>query len=149
MKVILLQDVKGTGKKEDVIEVSEGYARNFLFPRKMAVEANAANLNSVNIKKSAQAHKKDMEKKAAQETAEQLKGQTVTVYAKGGESGKLFGSVTSKEVSEALAKQCRIDLDKKKIELPVVKTAGTFTALARVYADIAAEFTVVVKTADQ
>ena len=148
MKVILQKDLKGTGKKEDIVEVSEGYARNYLFPKGLAVPANAENLNSINIRKGAQMHRKDMEKKAAQELAAELKDKTVTVYAKGGDNGKLFGSVTNKEVSEAIKKQLNLELDKKKIELPVIKNIGTFTAEAKVYADVSAEFNVVVKVKD-
>ena len=146
MKVILQSDIKGTGKKDDVIEVSEGYARNYLFPRKLAVEATSSNLNSIEIKKGAVQHKKDLEKAAAIQLQGNLKDKAVTVTSKGGENGKLFGSVTNKEIADALKIEHNISLDKKKIEAPVIKSAGEYVAEARIYPDVAATFKVIVKT---
>ncbi|MBQ2754634.1 MAG: 50S ribosomal protein L9 [Clostridia bacterium] len=117
MKVILLQDVKGTGKKGDIINVADGYARNALFPKKLAVEANATNLNIAKGKNEAIAHKKEVELSTAKDLAKRLENVTVTLTAKAGENGKLFGSITSKDISEQLEKQNKIKLDKRWINL--------------------------------
>ena len=130
MKVILLQDVKAQGKKGDMITVSDGYARNFLLPRKLAMEATA---DAINAKKNADAaaqHRMEEEKKAALA----LKAK---IYAKAGSGGRLFGSVTTKEISEALQKQYGIDLPKTRLELAEpIKTFGTFQAKAKLYTEV-------------
>ncbi len=118
MKVILTQDIKGQGKKGQLVEVSDGYARNFLFPRGLAKEANATNLNVMHGQQEAEAYRKQMALDEANQMAEKLKTLSVLVKAKAGENGKLFGSVTSKEVVEELLKQHHIKLDKKKLNLP-------------------------------
>jgi len=138
MKVILTQDIKGTGKKDQIIEVSDGYARNFLFPRKLALEATAANLNSVKNLKAAEAHRKDEEKKEALVLAEKMKGLVVDVPVKAGENGKLFGAVTNQEVATALQKQHGIEIDKRKINLGTIKNIGPAEAQVRVYAETVA-----------
>ena len=102
MKVILLKDIKGTGKKDQIIEASDGYARNFLFPKGLAKEASAANLNSIENAKKAQQHREDVEKASAEETARKLAGKVLRVSARGAEGGRLYGSVTSQEIAEAL-----------------------------------------------
>ena len=117
MKVLLEQDVKGTGKQGQIVEVSDGYARNFLLPRKLATPADAASINAANIKKSAAQHKKFQEGVQARELAKQLSAITVKISAKVGENGKLFGSITAKEISAALEAQHKIVIDRKKIEL--------------------------------
>ncbi|MBQ3115044.1 MAG: 50S ribosomal protein L9 [Clostridia bacterium] len=117
MKVILLQDVKGTGKKGDIINVADGFARNALFPKKLAVEANATNLNIAKGKNEAIAHKKEVELNTAKDLAKRLENITVSLVAKAGENGKLFGSITSKDISEQLEKQHKIQLDKRWINL--------------------------------
>ena len=126
MKVILTQDIKGQGKKGQLVEVSDGYARNFLFPRGLAKEANASNLNVMHGQQEAEAYRKQMALDEANQMAEKLKTLSVLVKAKAGENGKLFGSVTSKEVTEELLKQHHIKLDKKKLNLPDgIKSLGT------------------------
>lgn len=126
MKVILTQDIKGQGKKGQLVEVSDGYARNFLLPKGLAKEATSQNLNVMHGQQEAEAYRKQMALEEAQALAEKLKSVSVAVKAKAGENGKLFGSVTSKEVTEELLKQYHIKLDKKKLVLPDgIKTLGT------------------------
>lgn len=127
MKVILTKDVKGTGKKGDAVNVADGYARNFLFPKGLAVEANASNINELNQQKSSIAHKKQVELETAKDLAERLKDVTVTIKAKSGANGKLFGSVTSKDIAEELKKQKGIALDKRWIETEAIKSLGEHT----------------------
>lgn len=117
MKVILQSDVKGQGKKGDYVEVSDGYARNFLLPRKLAVEANSSNLNVLKGKKEAEAYHKEQEELQAKKIAEQLEKLTVKLVAKAGEGGKLFGSVTSKDIADQLKQNHHIVVDKRKIVL--------------------------------
>ena len=127
MKVILQQDVKGQGKKGQMVEVSDGYARNFLLPRKLAVEANADNVNTMKLQEKAKQAKEAAEKAEAEAIAQKLTSLTVKLTAKAGAGGKLFGSITSKEVSDALKKQHNIDINKSKIvQDDPLKTFGTF-----------------------
>ena len=126
MKVILLSDVKGQGKKGEIVNVSDGYARNFLFPRNLAQEANAQNLNSAQVRQDAAAHKKAVEKKNAEELAAQLADRGVTIQAKCGSTGRLFGAITNAEIAEALSAQTGLDIDKKKVVLQnPIKELGT------------------------
>ena len=115
MKVILQQDVKGQGKKGQMVEVSDGYGRNYLLPRKLAVEATADNLNTMKLQEKARRAEEARQKAAALETAEKLKGLTVKIYARPGKDGRLFGAITSKEISEALKEQHNIEITKQKI----------------------------------
>lgn len=125
MKVIFLTDVRGQGKKDEMKEVSDGYARNYLIPRKLAVEATTDTLNTMKIKEKAKQKQLERDKAAAKEIAGNLESIVVKVPAKGGGGGKLFGSVTSKEISEALASQCGINIDKNKIvQTEPIKTFG-------------------------
>ena len=117
MKVILLDNIKGVGKKDEIINASDGYARNFLFPKKLAVEANAENMSKLNNKKDANQYKKDVEKQAAEEMAKKIKGIMLKIKVKAGENGKIFGGVTPKEISDNLKSQYKFEIDKKKIEL--------------------------------
>lgn len=134
MKVILLSDIKGVGKKDQVIEASDGYARNFLFPKKLAVEANSANMNNLKAKQESNQYRKDVEKQEAQKIAEKLKGIMLKVRVKAGENGKIFGGVTSREIAEGLKKDYNIVIDKKKIMLAdTVKTLGTITVDIKLY----------------
>lgn len=146
MKVIFLQDVRGQGKKGQMVEVSDGYARNFLFPRKLAVEANADNVNTMRMNDKA---KKEKEQKAREEAAAlsaRLRDLTLTVYAKGGGAGRLFGSVTSQEISDALKAQENIDLDKRKIVIEeAIKTVGLYTVKVKLGFSIDAPLKVDVK----
>ena len=117
MKVILLDNIKGVGKKDEIINASDGYARNFLFPKKLAVEANNENMSKLKAKKQSEQYKKDVNKENAEKIAKKLDDITLTIKVKAGENGKIFGGVTSKEISEELKKQYKIDIDKKKIIL--------------------------------
>ncbi len=143
MKVILLQDVKGTGKKGEIVNVSDGYARNYLFPRKLAEEATAKNLNKWKQKQKEQERKKQLEIAEANKIVESLKDITLVIKAKSGESGKLFGSVTNKEIAEELEKQYNIKLDRKKIVLPEpIKQLGEMELEVKVYAEISGKLKV-------
>lgn len=146
MKVVLLKDVKGSGKAGEVINVNEGYARNFLIPKGMAKEADAQTMNDVKIKQGAAAHKKELEIAEAKEIAKKLETVTVTVVGKAGANGKLFGAITNKEVADALKAEQGIDIDKKKINLgDSIKTAGIYNVTVKVYANISATMKVNVK----
>lgn len=139
MKVILLDSIKGVGKKDEIINASDGYARNFLFPKKLAVEANTENLAKLNNKKEAAIYKKDKEKQEAEELAKKLKGIMLKIKVKSGENGKIFGGVTSKEISENLKAQYNFDIDKKKIELKeTIKTLGGFVVTIKLYEGVVA-----------
>ncbi|NLV36719.1 MAG: 50S ribosomal protein L9 [Clostridiaceae bacterium] len=143
MKVILKQDVKGLGKTEDLVNVSDGYARNFLFPRGLAAEANASNINIMKTKKEAEKSKRARELAQAKELAERLKTTLVVIKTKSGESGKLFGSITSKDISDKLKKDFSIDIDKKKIVLPEpIKSTGSFEIEVKLYPEVSGKLTV-------
>ena len=142
MKVILLQDVKGQGKKGQLIEVSDGYARNFMLPRKLAVEATADAINTKNMNDKATAERIAREKAAALELSNKLRAMTLTVTAKGGGAGRLFGAVTNAEIASALEKQ-GIKLDKRKIVLAEnIKNVGTYTVTCKLGYEINAPLTV-------
>ena len=134
MKVILLQDIKGVGKKDDVINASDGYARNFLIPKKMGVEANAENMSKLKAKQDSNKYKKSVEKEKAEEIAEKLKSITLKISVKSGENKKIFGSITSKEIAENLKEQYKIEIDKKKIDLKEpIKVLGVTTVNIRLF----------------
>jgi len=140
MKVILLQDIKGTGKKDQIIEVSDGFARNFLFPKKMAMEANRASLNAVEKAKSAEAHREQVRREEAEALAARLKDQVVTVHARAGEGSRLYGSVTAQEVADALAAQYDVKLEKRRVELSdPVRTVGDSEFGVWLYAGVTAK----------
>lgn len=147
MKVILQQDVKSLGKKGDLVNASDGYARNFLFPKGLAVEANASAMNDYNNKESAKKFHKAEEIKAAQELASKLEGKTFSLKAKAGANGKLFGSVTSKDVSVKIKADLGIDIDKRKISMSDIKAFGTVQAEIKVYQGISAKVFVQVSEA--
>ena len=145
MKVILQQDVKGQGKKGQMVNVSDGYARNFLFPKKLAVEATADNVNTMKLQEKARLTKLAEEKAQAQAVAEQLKELTVRVVAKGGNGGRLFGAVTTKEVSDALKAQHNIEISKAKLVLDEpIKSFGGYELKAKLGHDVNAVVKVVV-----
>ena len=145
MKVILLQDVKGQGKKGQLIDVSDGYARNFLFPRKLAAEATADALNSKKLQDEAAARRIELDKQAARELKKKLEGMQVVIKAKAGTGGRLFGSVTTKEISEELMRQHNVDIPKAKLQLDeAIKSFGTFEVKAKLYTEIAGIVRVVV-----
>lgn len=145
MKVILLADVKGHGKKGELCNVSDGYARNFLFPKKLAVEANATAMNELKNREEAKAHHLAEEKKAAEETAKLLNGKSVTIKAKAGESGKLFGSVTAKEIAAEINASFGTDIDRRKMNVADIKQFGEYTAEIKLYSGVTAKITVIVK----
>ena len=147
MKVILLQDVKGKGKKGQMIEVSDGYARNFMLPKKMAIEATADAINTMRMNDKATQERIAREKAAAMETSKQLRAMTLVVTAKGGGAGRLFGAVTNQEIAAALEKQ-GIKLDKRKIVIAEpIKNVGTYTVTCKLGYEINAPLTVKIEEA--
>ena len=146
MKVVLLQDVKGQGKKDDLINVSDGYARNFLFPKKLAVEADAKVLNDIRNKEAARLRKIELEKQAAKETAAKMDGMVVKLrIQQGAADGKFYGSVTTKDIAEALKAQHDVDVDKHKIVIAdPIKAYGTYQVDVKLYPEITGKLTVVV-----
>ncbi len=145
MKVILTQDVKGQGKKDQIIDVSDGYARNFLLPKKLAIPADASALNDVKNKEAAKQHKLDVEKKQAQDIAEKLKSITVKFEYAAGPDKRLYGSVTSKDIADALKKDHGIDIDKRKITLKEnIKSFGNFTADVKLFTDVSGKINILV-----
>ena len=146
MKVILKQDVKSSGKKDEIHEVSDGYARNYLLPRGLAAVADAGALNQARTKSEAKAHHEAEARAAAEALAAKIKGQTVAVAVKGGASGKLYGKVTGKDVADVLSKLTGTEIDKKKVEMPAsIKEFGTYDANVRLYAGVVAPFKVKVE----
>ena len=134
MKVILTQDVKGQGKKDQIIEVSDGYARNFLIPRKLAIVANAQAMSEAKNKEASKQHKIEVEKEEARKLAKQLESITVKIVEAAGNDNRLYGAVTSKDISEKLAKDHNITIDKKKIVMPEpIKTFGTYKLEVKLY----------------
>jgi len=147
MKVILQEDVKALGKKGQIVEVKEGYARNFLFPKNLAVEATDKNLKELNRQKKIKEQKAEKEFLEAKELAEKIKGITVTLQVKSGENGKLFGAVTSKDIAENLIKKHKLKIDKRKIELKEnIKSLGTYEVSIKLHPKVLAELTVKVIT---
>lgn len=143
MKVILTADVKGQGKKDQIIDVSDGYARNFLFPKKLAVEATNKSLNEIKNKESSKQHKLDVERASAIETAKKLETIVVRIIYAAGPDKRLYGSVTSKEIAEYLKKDFGIDIDKRKISLKEpIKSFGTFKVDVKLFADVNGVITV-------
>ncbi len=143
MKVILLQDVKKIGSKGDVIEVAEGYARNYLLPRKLAVEATQGHMKDLSQKKASEARKKEKRLEEAKKLAEKLAKLTVKIPTKVGEAGRLFGSITTKDIADALKAQHKIDIDKKKMDLESpIKSLGVFPVTAKLHPQVQAKFDV-------
>ena len=137
MKVILKADIKGVGKKNELINASDGYARNFLFPKNLAVEANSENISKLQAQKNSEQFKKDTEKEDAQKIAEKLTKITVRVQVKAGENGKIFGGVSAKDISEELEKQHKIKINKKKIVLnETIKTLGVHSVEVKLYENV-------------
>ena len=144
MKVILEQDVKGQGKKGDVVNVSDGYARNYLFPHKLASPADAAAVNAANIQKSAAAHRRFEAGLKAREDAKKLDGVVVTVRVRIGENGRMFCAVTGKEIAAALEQQYGFAIDRKKISVEPIRTTGEYAARASLFENVSAAFRVAV-----
>ena len=148
MKVILMQDVKGKGKKGQMIEVSDGYARNYMLPRKIAVEATADAVNTMRMNDKAAAEKAAKERAEAMEISKKLREMTLVVTAKGGGAGRLFGSVTNAEIADSLAKKTGIKLDKRKIVISdPIKNVGTYTVTCKLGYEITAPLTVKIEEA--
>jgi len=148
VKVILQADVKGTGKKGQLLEVADGYARNFLLPKKLALEATAGNVKDIEQKKEWENKRKEKEKEAARELADKLSALRVEIKTKSGESGRLFGSVTNKEIADALKQQHGFDLDKRKIEIKEpIKSLGDHEVQIKLLPNISATLKVLVSVA--
>ena len=148
MKVILTQDVKGKGKKGQMIEVSDGYARNFMLPRKIAIEATADAVNTMKMNDKATQERIAREKAEALETSKKLRAMTLTVTAKGGGAGRLFGSVTNQEIADTLKNKAGINLDKRKIVISdPIKSVGTYTVTCKLGYEITAPLTVKIEEA--
>lgn len=144
MKVILLQDVKKLGKKGDVIEASDGYARNFLFPKKLAEQATNANLHVLNTKKENERKQKLAELEAAQKLAGELKNKEINIKAKTGEHGRLFGAITSKDIAELIKKNFNVTVDKKKVVMDTIKQTGKYDIEVKLYPEVTTKMIVVV-----
>ncbi|MEG1870546.1 MAG: 50S ribosomal protein L9 [Peptostreptococcaceae bacterium] len=145
MKVILLQDVKSVGKKGEVINASDGYARNFLFPKNLAQEANEVNMHILNKKNEADRKKKLAEIEEAQKLASNLKDKEVVIYAKSGDNGRLFGAITTKDISQEMDRQLNISIDKKKIVVNTIKTMGSYDVEVKLYPEISTKIKVIIK----
>ena len=145
MKVILLKDVKGTGKQGDIKEVADGYAKNFLIKKGLAAVADNQALNELEGRKASAQHKVDVALGEAQAISDKISGKTVSITAKAGEGGRLFGSVTSKEISTELEKQFGVKIDKKKLTVADIKAFGTYEVVAKLYTGVVAKFKVSVK----
>jgi large subunit ribosomal protein L9 len=143
MKVILLADIKGKGKKDQVVEVSDGYARNYLFAKKLAIEADAKALNELRGREASKQHKYDVEKTAAQELAKQLETITLVLRHKAGVDNKLYGAITTKEITQQLKQEYNLDVDKKKLSMESpIKTFGTYKIKAKLFNDVSTTITV-------
>ncbi len=143
MKVILLCDVKGQGKKDQIVEVSDGYARNFLFPQKKAVPADAKATNELKSKEEAKQYKISEDRKAAQALADRIKDIKIEIQMGHGQDGRLYGSVTAKDIAEELKKKLSVDIDKRKIQIKEpIKAYGSYTVELKILADISAKFIV-------
>ena len=150
MKVILLQDVKGTGKKDQIVEASDGFARNYLIPRKMAREATDEALNAIEKSKSADKHREDVRRAEAETKARMLKGKVVHLSVRGGENGKLYGTVTNDQIAAALKEQHGVEVDKRKLELEEpIKSAGQAFVTLKLMAGISTRMIVNVKIAEK
>ena len=146
MKAILLQDVKGTGKKDQIVEAADGFARNFLIPRKLAKPATSEAVNTVMTQKSAEKHREEVKRNEAEVTARSLKGKVLQLSVRGGQNGKLYGAVTNDQISIALKDQFNIDVDKRKIEIEApIRQTGQHTVVLKLMQGISAKLIVNVK----
>lgn len=147
MQIILIQDVKSLGKKGEVVNVSDGYARNFILPKKLGLEANAKNMNDLKLQKAAEEKQKAEILAAAQDQKALLTGKSITVSIKAGEGGKTFGSISSKEIAEEMKKQLDFEVDKKKLVLAdAIKQAGEYSVAVKLHPQVTGEIKVIVKT---
>ena len=145
MKIILLKDIKGSGKKGDVINASDGYARNYLIPRKLAHEATETTIHILNNKKEAERRLKLVEVETAQKKADELRGKQITIKVKAGEQGRLFGSITGKDIADELNATYKIDVDKKKIVSESIRQLGTYEVEVKIYPEISTKVKVVIE----
>ncbi|MCR4748621.1 MAG: 50S ribosomal protein L9 [Lachnospiraceae bacterium] len=149
MKIILLEDVKNVGKKGDIVEAAEGYARNFLIKKNLGVEANSANMNDLKLQKSNEAKIAKEQLQAAQDFAKELSQKDITVSIRAGEGGRTFGSVTAKEIAQAYKEQCGVDIDKKKIQLTEpIKNFGVYDVKIKLHPQVTGSLKVKVKEQD-
>ena len=149
MKVILLKDVKGTGKKDQILEVSDGFARNFLLPRKVAIEATSEAVNSIERAKGAAKHREDVKQSEAEALSRELKGKVVVVKVRAGEGGKLYGSITSQEIADAIKAQLGVEIDTRKVEpTEPIKSLGQTTVNLKLYAGVSARIIANIVAAD-
>ena len=149
MKVILLKDVKGTGKKDQILEVSDGFARNFLLPRKVAIEATSEAVNSIERAKGAAKHREDVKQSEAEALSRELKGKVVVVKVRAGEGGKLYGSITSQEIADAIKAQLGVEIDKRKVEpTEPIKSLGQTTVNLKLYDGVSARIIANIVAAD-
>ncbi len=140
MRVILKEDVRNVGKKDQILNVSDGYARNFLFPKKLAIEANNSSLNELNLKKQSEEHRKLVELEESKDLAKKLEGKTIKIIVKTGDNGKLFGTVTNKEIAKEISEQLNLKVDKKKIVLDEpIKSLGTFNVDIKLHSKVTAK----------
>ena len=139
MKVVLKQDVKGLGKKGELVNASDGYARNFLFPKNLAVEANAQNMTELKNREQAAKYKIETDTAEAKKNAERMSGKTISITAKAGQNGKLFGSITAKEIAEKIEKEFGIKTDKRKITVEDIKQFGTYEFEIKLYTGVSAK----------
>lgn len=145
MKVLLLADVKGQGKKDQIVDVSDGYAKNFLFPRKLAVIADKGAVNQAKNKESSKQYKLDTQKEEAEKLAKEINGKTINIVAQGGSDGRLYGSVTAKDIAEAYKKQFGVEIDKRKLQLDEpIRAFGVYSVEAKIYNGINATVKVAV-----
>ena len=150
MKVILLKDIKGTGKKDQIIEVSDGFGRNYLLPRKLAAEATSEALNSIERSKSAAKHREDVKRDEAEQAARALKDKTVIVKVRAGENGRLYGSITTQEIADALKAQHGVELDKRKVELTEkITSVGQTVITIKLYAGVSTRMNLQIVAADK
>jgi len=145
MKIILLKDVKSIGKKGDLVTASDGYARNYLFPRGLAQEATESNLHVLNNKKEAERKQKLAEIEAAQKLAESLKGKEIRLTVKSGENGRLFGSITGKDIADEVNKKFKVNVDKKKVVVDTIRQLGTYDVEVKLYPEISTKIKVVIE----
>ncbi|MBE5808633.1 MAG: 50S ribosomal protein L9 [Clostridiales bacterium] len=147
MKVVLLQDIKGTGKKDQIIEAADGFARNYLIPRKLAKEATSEVLNAIETSKGAQRHREEVKRNEAEAKSRELKGKVIQLSARGGDSGKLYGAVTNDQIAQAIKEQYGLDVDKRKVELDeTIRSAGQYSVTVKLLAGISVRMLVNVKT---
>lgn len=142
MKVILLKDVKKLGKKDDVVNVSDGYARNFLFPRKLALEAKESNLNLLNNRKEAERKQRLQEVEEAQKLADKLKNQEIILKVKSGDNGKLFGSISGKDIADELKERFNLDIDRRKVNVETIRQLGVYDVEIKLYPEISTKIKV-------